>query len=139
MADDNDHAPEFMSDLVQVRIFETAAISSVVTAMLAIDKDHGTNGRIVYSISSGNVAGAFVIEPDSGLVRVNHPLDVGITHEYMLVVKATDMGSPALSSTCPFLLLYAITTHSSQGYFVSKSFLRYSAASLLVLKRCCTL
>lgn len=120
VTDDNDHAPEFMSDLVQVRIFETAATSSVVTAMLAIDKDHGDNGRIVYSISSGNVAGAFTIEPDSGLVRVNQPLDVGTTHEYMLVVKATDMGSPALSSTCRLHILVTMADNDPPRYrFVS--------------------
>ena len=100
VVDHNDHAPEFMSDLVQVRIFETSPVSSVVTAMVAIDKDRAANGRIVYSISSGNVGGAFLIEPDSGLVRLNDVLDVCVTHEYMLVVKATDAGSPPLSSTC---------------------------------------
>ena len=105
VVDHNDHAPEFMSDLVQVRIFETAVVSSVVTVMKALDKDRGDNGRIFYSINSGNVGGAFFIEPDSGLVRISHPLDVGITHEYMLVVKATDGGSPALSSTCRLHIL----------------------------------
>lgn len=44
--DHNDHTPEFMSELVQVRIFETAAVGSVVTAMLAIDKDRGANAKV---------------------------------------------------------------------------------------------
>lgn len=100
VTDHNDHAPEFMSELVQVRIFETAAVGSVVTGMLAMDKDRGVNARVTYSISAGNVGGAFVIEPDSGLVRVNQPLEVGIAHEYMLVIKATDGGSPPLSTSC---------------------------------------
>lgn len=100
VTDHNDHAPEFMSELVQVRIFETASVGSVVTAMLAMDKDRGNNAKIVYTINAGNVGGAFVIEPDSGLIRVNQPLDVGTAHEYMLVVKATDGGAPALSTTC---------------------------------------
>ena len=100
VVDYNDHAPEFMTDLIQVRIFETAAVSSVVTSMMAVDKDRGVNAKITYSISSGNVGGSFMIEPDSGLIRVNQLLDVGIVHEYMLVVKASDGGTPSLSSTC---------------------------------------
>lgn len=100
VTDHNDHAPEFLSELIQVRIFETAAVGSVVTVMKALDKDRGINAKIVYSINAGNVGGAFLIEPDSGLIRVNQPLDVGTAHEYMLVVKATDGGSPALSTSC---------------------------------------
>ena len=98
--DHNDHAPEFMSELVQVRIFETAAVSSVVTSMMAVDKDRGANAKITYSITSGNVGGAFHIDPESGLIRVNQPLDVATVHEYMLVIKAADGGSPSLSAAC---------------------------------------
>ena len=103
--DHNDHAPEFLSELVQVRIFETAAVGSTVASMLAVDKDRGANARLTYSISAGNVGGAFVVEPDSGLIRVNQPLDVAIAHEYMLVVKASDGGSPSLSATCRLHIL----------------------------------
>lgn len=103
--DHNDHAPEFLTELVQVRIFETAAVGSTVAAMLAVDKDRGANARVTYSISAGNVGGAFVVEPDSGHIRVNQPLDVAIAHEYMLVVKASDGGSPSLSATCRLHIL----------------------------------
>lgn len=47
VTDHNDHAPEFMSELIQVRIFETASVGSVVTAMLAIDKDRGANAKVI--------------------------------------------------------------------------------------------
>ena len=61
--DHNDHAPEFMSELVQVRIFETAAVGSVVTGMMAIDKDRGANARVTYSISAGNVRDCSIVVP----------------------------------------------------------------------------
>ena len=103
--DHNDHPPEFLSELVQVRIFETASIGSTVTQMLAVDKDRGVNARVSYSISAGNVGGAFLIDPDSGFVRVNQLLDVSTAHEYMLVVKASDNGLPSLSATCRLHIL----------------------------------
>lgn len=46
VTDHNDHAPEFMSELVQVRIFETASVGSTVTVMMAIDKDRGANAKV---------------------------------------------------------------------------------------------
>ena len=105
-----------MTDLIQVRIFETAAVSSVVTSMLAVDKDRGANAKIAYSISGGNVGGAFLIEADSGLVRVNQPLDVAVVHEYMLVVKASDGGSPSLSSTCRVHVLVTMAENDPPKY-----------------------
>lgn len=50
VTDHNDHAPEFMSELIQVRIFETAAVGSVVTAMMAIDKDRGANAKVIHQL-----------------------------------------------------------------------------------------
>ncbi|XP_045031201.1 fat-like cadherin-related tumor suppressor homolog isoform X3 [Daphnia magna] len=120
VSDHNDHTPEFMSELVQVRIFETAAVGSVVTMMLAIDKDRGANSKVTYSISSGNVGGAFVIEPDSGLIRVNQPLDVGTAHEYMLVVKASDGGSPSLSTSCRVHILVTMAENDPPKFLQSE-------------------
>ncbi|XP_046644672.1 fat-like cadherin-related tumor suppressor homolog isoform X5 [Daphnia pulicaria] len=120
VTDHNDHTPEFMSELVQVRIFETAAVGSVVTVMLAIDKDRGVNAKVTYSISSGNVGGAFVIEPDSGLIRVNQPLDVGTAHEYMLVVKASDGGSPSLSTSCRVHILVTMAENDPPKFLQSE-------------------
>ena len=123
VTDHNDHTPEFMSELVQVRIFETAAVGSVVTAMLAIDKDRGVNAKVTYSISSGNVGGAFAIETDSGLIRVNQPLDVGTAHEYMLVVKASDGGSPSLSTSCRVHILVTMAENDPPKYVQQQIFL----------------
>ena len=37
--DDNDHAPEFLSPLIQTRLHETAAVGAEVVEVLAIDND----------------------------------------------------------------------------------------------------
>ncbi|XP_066592660.1 fat-like cadherin-related tumor suppressor homolog isoform X2 [Prorops nasuta] len=99
--DHNDHTPEFSSEIIQGKVYETSPIGTVVAQVYAIDKDRGDNGRIVYSITSGNVGNAFSLDPDLGLIRVARELDFSVTSEYILLVKAMDQGSPALSNTIP--------------------------------------
>lgn len=51
--DHNDHAPEFVTAMVQGKVFETSEIGSTVVRVVAIDRDREENGRISYSIISG--------------------------------------------------------------------------------------
>ena len=53
VSDENDHGPQFLSDLVVGQVPETAAEGSQVVTVLATDRDHGDNARIAYSIQSG--------------------------------------------------------------------------------------
>ena len=69
--------------------------------MIAIDRDRGDNARLTYSITSGNVGNVFTIDPELGLIRVARELDLATSAEYILLVKATDHGSPALSNSIP--------------------------------------
>ena len=101
VVDHNDHAPEFLSQLIQTKLFETAAVGSTVVQAFAVDLDHGDNGRIVYSILSGNIGNSFSIDPQLGLVRVARQLDLTVQSEFMLILKATDCGQMPLSSTVP--------------------------------------
>lgn len=99
--DHNDHAPEFTSEIIQGKIYETSPIGSAVVQVVAIDQDRGDNARITYSITSGNVGNVFSINPSLGLVTVARELDLGVTSEYILLVKATDHSSPPLMNTVP--------------------------------------
>ncbi|XP_051157574.1 fat-like cadherin-related tumor suppressor homolog [Leptopilina boulardi] len=99
--DHNDHAPEFTSEIIQGKIFETSAVGSTVVQVYAIDKDRGKNARITYSITSGNVGNVFNIDADLGLIRVARELDLSTSSEYILLVKATDHGTPQLSNSVP--------------------------------------
>ncbi|XP_014488108.1 PREDICTED: fat-like cadherin-related tumor suppressor homolog [Dinoponera quadriceps] len=99
--DHNDHPPEFISEIIQGKVYETSPLGAAVVQVWAIDRDRGENARITYSITSGNVGNVFAIEPELGLIRVARELDLGVTSEYILLVKATDHGSPALSNTVP--------------------------------------
>lgn len=99
--DHNDHAPQFSEQILVGKVFESAAIGSVVLRPLAIDRDRGDNARITYSITSGNVGNVFAIDPELGIVQVARDLDLSTASEYTLYIKAADHGHPSLSATIP--------------------------------------
>ncbi|XP_054014590.1 fat-like cadherin-related tumor suppressor homolog isoform X2 [Hylaeus anthracinus] len=99
--DHNDHAPEFISEIIQGKVYETSPIGAAVVQVWAIDRDRGDNAKITYSITSGNVGNMFSIDPELGVIRVARELDLATSSEYILQVKATDHGSPALANTVP--------------------------------------
>lgn len=99
--DHNDHAPEFTNEIIQGKVYEASPVGTAVVQVYAIDRDHGDNARITYTITSGNVGNAFAIDADLGLIRTAKQLDFGVSSEYILLVKASDHGSPPLSNTIP--------------------------------------
>ncbi|XP_039300275.1 fat-like cadherin-related tumor suppressor homolog, partial [Nilaparvata lugens] len=92
--DANDHAPEFSSAIIQGRVFETADVGSAVVTVLAVDKDHGNNAVITYSITS----------------------DMNSIAEYMLIVKAVDGGATPLSSTLPVHIMVVMADNAAPRF-----------------------
>ncbi|XP_076590813.1 protocadherin Fat 3-like isoform X11 [Chaetodon auriga] len=97
--DTNDHAPIFTSALYEGSVYESAAVGSAVVQVTALDKDKGENAELYYSIEAGNTGVAFYIEPVLGIITVAHDLDLSSIGHYVLTVRATDNGSPPLSTT----------------------------------------
>ncbi|XP_037068714.1 protocadherin Fat 1-like [Pollicipes pollicipes] len=94
--DENDHRPQFLSDLVVGQVHETAPVGWQVVTVLATDRDHGQNARITYSILSGNVDNAFAVDSVLGTISVAIGLDQRRASEYILTVRASDAGRPPL-------------------------------------------
>lgn len=99
--DYNDHAPEFTSKIIEGKVYETSPIGTNVAQVFAVDGDIGDNARISYSIVSGNIGNVFSIDPEMGIISVVKELDINTLPEYMIQVKATDHGKPALFSQVP--------------------------------------
>lgn len=99
--DHNDHSPEFTSEIIQGKVFETSPAGTEVVQIFASDQDRGDNARITYSITSGNVGNVFTIDPDQGIIRIARELDLAVASEYILLVKASDHGSFPLTNTVP--------------------------------------
>ncbi|XP_059250216.1 protocadherin-23 [Mustela nigripes] len=96
--DVNDHSPTFMSFPI-AHIKEDATVGSLVHHISAQDPDEGRNGRVTYSILSGNENMAFTLDESSGLLTTTCPLDYEIKPQHILTLLALDDGTPALSSS----------------------------------------
>ncbi|KAL3276606.1 hypothetical protein HHI36_011978 [Cryptolaemus montrouzieri] len=110
--DHNDHTPHFSEQILVGKVYESAPVGSVVLRALAADHDKGENARITYSIISGNIGNMFSIHPELGAITVARELDMTSSNEYMLRIKATDHGQPALSSTVPAHILLTMADNA---------------------------
>ncbi|XP_045639556.1 cadherin-23 isoform X1 [Ursus americanus] len=96
--DENDNSPQFdfTSDSA-ISVPEDCPVGQQVATVKARDPDVGSNGQVVFSLASGNIARAFdiVTTNDSvGEVFVARPLDREELDHYILKVVASDRGSP---------------------------------------------
>ncbi|KAI8782077.1 protocadherin Fat 4 [Biomphalaria glabrata] len=85
----NEYDPSFSPSTVSLTVDENLAYGTTVTTVAAVDQDHGNDGVIVYSISTG----PFMIDSSSGKVQVSGVLDRETTTSYTLTVLAIDKGS----------------------------------------------
>ncbi|XP_053502499.1 protocadherin Fat 3a [Ictalurus furcatus] len=111
--DVNDHAPQFTMAMYDGQVYESAALGSAVVTVTALDKDKGQNAQITYSIESGNAGNTFRIDPILGIISVARELEISTIGHYVLIVKAVDHGSPALSSTA--VVRIAVTLSDNSG------------------------
>lgn len=110
LRDVNDCAPEFVTPNVTA-ITENVPLSTVVTAIKAVDRDEGRNGYIEYSLAavgSDHHASAgplpFTLGTVDGMLRVAGRIDRELRAEYELAVVARDRGEPPLSTTMRLLV-----------------------------------
>lgn len=65
VTDENDNPPVFRSPAA-VSIMEDQPVGFVALYVMARDADKGENGRVTYSIQSGNTGGTFILNPNTG-------------------------------------------------------------------------
>jgi hypothetical protein len=80
-------------------VAENSANGAVVGNVAASDPDGGQT--LTYTITAGNVAGAFSINPSNGQITVANSslLNFETTPSFSLTVKVTDNGSPSASKS----------------------------------------
>lgn len=113
--DENDNSPVFVtpnSNDFTLYVSDTTQAGETVIHVVAVDKDSGGNGRIVYSILSGNEDGYFDMDQNSGLIELTKPL-LGVSsmghHRYInnvltngiftFLISASDTGMPTPKET----------------------------------------
>ncbi|XP_062360950.1 cadherin-like protein 26 [Cinclus cinclus] len=102
--DINDNAPEFSMEEYGTTIRENQSKDEPVIQVTAQDKDEaGTvNSRVSYSISMqipSPDGPTFNIDPTTGSIFLSGCLDYKTAKSFYLLIKASDHGSPQLSST----------------------------------------
>nr|XP_044993449.1 cadherin-23 [Jaculus jaculus] len=96
--DENDNSPRFdVTSDSAVSVPEDCPVGQRVATVKARDPDAGSNGQVVFSLASGNIAGTFEIittNDSVGEVFVARPLDREELDHYILKVVASDRGTP---------------------------------------------
>jgi len=93
--DVNDNDPVFNQSLYLAHVMENSNVSTSVATVYATDQDQDANGRVSYSITSGNTGDAFDINNQTGMVTVKGVIDRENIKEYSLTVQAEDGGHPS--------------------------------------------
>ncbi|KAH8279555.1 hypothetical protein KR018_000821 [Drosophila ironensis] len=124
VTDVNDNAPEIadpQEDVVSVR--EEQPPGTEVVRIRAIDRDHGQNASITYSIVKGRDSdghGLFSIDPSTGVIRTRVVLDHEERSIYRLGVAASDGGSPP-RETVRMLRVEVLDLNDNRPTFTSSS------------------
>jgi len=116
--DVNDNAPKFEEVLITRNILESLQIESLVANVVATDKDY--KDTITYSIISGNEAGMFVIDQETGELRLNKTLDHGQTSVYHISIQASD-GLKISAMPCN-LTIHVINVDDNQPTFQERNY-----------------
>lgn len=87
MLDKNDSPPSFRETQLEFSVSEDLPAGSVVGTLRATDPD--TLGQLRYQLLSGG-EGHFLVEPTSGVLRLNESLDREDRDTYRLMVRAHD-------------------------------------------------
>lgn len=96
----NAHSPKFSKISPSfIDVYENSNVGLEIYNSEATDDDHGNNGRIVYSISSGDLDSVFEINIFTGIISIASPLDRERTSVYQLNINAYDLGLNHLSAS----------------------------------------
>ena len=91
--DVNDHHPEFDKDQYETSVLENSALPAPLLRVVATDKDHGENSRIIYSLASkseNEYGKYFLVGNTTGELFLRKALDYEEATEYHLTVVAKD-------------------------------------------------
>ncbi|CAL1548282.1 unnamed protein product [Lymnaea stagnalis] len=102
--DVNDNDPIFLSSTLYGSVKENGGRQTSVMRVVAEDLDDDKNGRLTYSLTSGDDLTLFSINQDTGVISTTQTLDREVKQEYRLVVKATDNGDPKRSSAAQVII-----------------------------------
>ncbi|XP_061607074.1 protocadherin-16-like isoform X2 [Phyllopteryx taeniolatus] len=120
VTDQNDNAPVFNSPAA-VSVMEDQPVGFVILYVMAQDEDEGENGLVSYRIQTGNSAGHFSLNPNTGSLSILKALDREEQEVFNLTVVAEDGGTPSLS-TSQFLRVQVMDINDEVPVFQKAEF-----------------
>ncbi|XP_069387749.1 protocadherin gamma-A2-like isoform X41 [Paralichthys olivaceus] len=120
--DANDNAPVFTQSVYKASIQENAAIGTVVVRVTATDADHGSNGKITFSIAGmlDHARGMFEINKESGEVTLIGKIDFEKSRSFQVNIRASDDGG--LTGSCKLIVdVLDMNDNSPDIHIMSKS------------------
>lgn len=118
--DENDEAPRFSANIVEITLSENTPPNSLVTTLTAIDNDQGTNGSIAYSFHSSvsrDYPKTFALDALTGQLTTKIALDRETVSEYKILIIAKDQGTPVQSSTATVILTLEDVNDNSPVFY----------------------
>ena len=98
VADVNDCAPTFSSDVYRAEIIENNYVGATLLVATAYDADRGNNARLTFSLL-GPQSGNFRVDPSTGEITAFKSFDREMMSTASFIVVARDAGTPPLSGT----------------------------------------
>uniref|UniRef100_A0A6G1SIF4 Neural-cadherin n=1 Tax=Aceria tosichella TaxID=561515 RepID=A0A6G1SIF4_9ACAR len=100
LRDINDNPPAFENPLIEVSVPESAPKGTVLADFNATDPDQGGKSKVRFSIDrSTNKRKQFAIDPETGVVSIQRPLDREEQARMLVKILATDDGIPQRTAT----------------------------------------
>jgi len=100
IVDVNDSPPRFTQSSYTFGTYENQPRDTEIGRLVAVDADSPPHDRFIYSVVAEKPPiGAFVIGRRSGQLATARELDRELTRVHHILVAATDVASPQLSST----------------------------------------
>ncbi|XP_068596713.1 protocadherin gamma-A2-like [Brachionichthys hirsutus] len=102
--DVNDNAPVFTQPTYKATVTENSPKGTFVAAVKASDADHGSNGKVTYSITNtlDDVRKIFEMNKDSGEVTLIGNIDFEDSRNYEINLLASDEGG--LTDSCKLIV-----------------------------------
>ncbi|XP_062250256.1 protocadherin alpha-8-like [Platichthys flesus] len=105
--DSNDNHPIFSQEVYSVTLPENVKAETSVIAVTATDLDVSSNGDIEYVFGGKidrKIYDMFVLDKDTGEIRVKGDIDFEKNEVFKLNVHATDKGQPPMSTDCRVII-----------------------------------
>lgn len=118
--DENDEAPRFSEDVINVTLSENTPAYSLVATLTAVDNDQGTNGSVAYSFHPSvlhDYPKTFTLDALTGQLMTMVALDRETISEYQILVIAKDQGTPVQSSTATVVLMLEDINDNSPVFY----------------------